>query len=456
MAAPAFPPDWSSIEAARSAALAVTMDRIARAHPRYRQMLKEHGIAPADIRTTADLARIPVTSKAALLADPAAFQLDPAAMPEAPDEARTVWDTMYTTGSTSGTPTPFVSTTADFYDILILQRRMLEIRGVGPDDRIASLFPLTRHPHGAFIRPLHAAASMNIPIVPCLPGNPSPLFALGQDLDAVVDTLARTRPTILWGVPSYLRRVLAHAAERAVALPEVRWLFVTGEGLSEEGRRELDARLVAVRAAAARVSISYGMTEIQGGLIECAPGTGYHNPLPEALAFDVVDPLTHAPVADGTAGLITLSHLRRSGTVLLRYVVGDLSVRTRERCPHCGRTTERFIRQPERADDLVKIKGTLVNPARAIAAVEGVSAVRDFLFTVAKAAPGDALAMDVLRLAVVLEPGADRGVPAAIAQRVKDAVGVTPAVEAMSPDAFAAAVGTGWKAKRFVDARARS
>ncbi len=453
MAAPEFPPDWSSIEAARSAALAVTMDRIARAHPRYRRTLTDHGLAPGDIRGTADLARLPVTTKADLLADPRAFQLDAGAIPEAPEEALTVWDTMYTTGSTSGTPTPFVSTTADFYDIMLLQRRMLEIRGVRADDRIASLFPLTRHPHGAFIRPLHAAAAMNIPIVPCLPGNPSPLFALGQDLDAVVDTLARTRPTILWGVPSYLRRVLAHAGQRNLALPELRWLFVTGEGLSEDGRRELDARCRAVGAAAARVSISYGMTEIQGGLIECAPGAGYHNPVPEALAFDVVDPTTHAPVPDGEQGLITLSHLRRSGTVLLRYLVGDLSVRTRERCPHCGRVTERFVRQPERVDDLVKIKGTLVNPARAVAAVEGVSAVRDFLFSVGKATPDDALAMDVLQLAVVLEPGADRGTAAAIAQRVKDAVGVTPAVETMAADDFAARIGTGWKAKRFVDAR---
>ena len=456
MAPPPFPASWDEIEAARRPALTQTIDRVFRAHPHYRALYREAGLSPARIRATEDLALLPVTNKVALMAAPRSFQLDPAAMPEAPEEARTVWDTMYTTGSTSGSPTPFVSTTADFYDVLVLQRRMLEIRGVRGDDRIASLFPLTRHPHGAFIRPLHAAAAMNIAIVPCLPGNPSEMLPLGQDLDEVIDTLVRTGPTILWGVPSYLRRVLARAGERAIALPSVRWLFVTGEGLSEEGRRELDARLAAVGAASARVSISYGMTEIQGGLVECYPGTGYHNPHPEALVFDVVDPATHQPVPDGTPGLIALSHLRRTGTVLLRYLVGDVSVRTRAPCPHCGRATERLIQQPSRADDLVKIKGTLVNPARAIAAIEGIGYVRDFLFTVMKAEPADVLAMDVLRLAVVLEPDSPADAAAAIAATVKVAIGVTPAVAALAAEEFAAESGSGWKAKRFVDRRAKS
>jgi phenylacetate-CoA ligase len=163
----------------------------------------------------------------------------------------------------------------------------------------------------------------------------------------------------------------------------------------------------------------------------------------------VVDPATHAPVADGTPGLVALSHLRRSGTVLLRYLVGDVSVRSRERCPHCGRAAERLIAQPTRADDLVKIKGTPVNPAHAIAAVERSAAVRDFRFTVAEAEDG-ALAMDVLHLAVTLEPGAAADARETLARRVKEAIGVTPVFEIVAEDALA---GAGWKARRFVDTR---
>jgi phenylacetate-CoA ligase len=362
---------------------------------------------------------------------------------EVPDEQRVVWDTMYTTGSSSGRPTPFVSTTSDFWDILVVQRRMLEIRGVTRDDRIANLFPLTRHPHGAFIRVLHAAAALHIPVVSALPGNPGPGFTVGQELDEVVATLARTRPTILWGVPSYMRRVVARAGELGVALPDIRLVFVTGEGLSEEGRGDLLARLAAIGAPHARVSISYGMTEIQGGLVECNAGAGLHNPHPEAIAIDVVDPVTHAPLPDGEEGLILLSHMRRRGTLLLRYAVGDFGVRSTARCPHCGRVTERILGTPRRADDLTKIRGMLVNPALALAAVEGVAAVRDFRFTIARQG---ALGMDEFVLTVVAEPGA--APETLLAQRVKDAIGVTPRV------ALVAEIGgESWKAKRWIDQR---
>jgi phenylacetate-CoA ligase len=438
-----FSPDWPAIEAARREALGATLDLAVTRHALTRRKLAEAGLARADIAGPGDLAKLPLTTKAELMDAPgdALLDLDGAAVPE---EQRIVWDTMYTTGSTSGRPTPFVNTTTDFWDILLLQRRMLRIRGVTADDRIANLFPLTRHPHGGFIRVLHAAAALHIPVVSALPGNPGSGFAVGQELDGVVETLARHAPTILWGVPSYMRRVVARAAEIGVALPALRLVFVTGEGLSEEGRGELLARMAAVGAANATVSISYGMTEIQGGLVECVAGAGLHNPHPEAIAVDVVDPVTHQPLPDGEQGLITISHMRRRGTLLLRYAVGDLGTRSTAPCPHCGRVTERIVGPLRRADELTKVRGMLVNPALAIAAVEGVAAVRDFRFEVAREG---ALGMDDLALLVVPEPGAAPG--GVLAALVKSAIGVTPRVVVVGR------LDSGsWKAKRWVDRRA--
>jgi phenylacetate-coenzyme A ligase PaaK-like adenylate-forming protein len=438
-----FPAEWAAIEAVRAAAFAATMDLAALHHPLTRRKMAEAGVCRADFRAPADLALLPLTTKADLMAAPGDARLDLTGLNVA-EEARTIWDVMYTTGSSSGTPTPFFNTTSDFWDILLLQRRMLQLRGVTRADRIANLFPLTKHPHGAFIRVLHAAAALQIPVTSALPGNPGPGFLVGQALDGVVETLARTRPTILWGVPSYMRRVVARAAELGVALPDLRLVFVTGEGLSEEGRGELLARLATIGAADAQVSVSYGMTEIQGGLVECTAGSGLHNPHPEALVIDVVDPVTHAPLPDGSEGLIVLSHLRRRGTLLLRYAVGDTGIRDTAPCPHCGRVTERILGTPRRADDLLKIRGMLVNPASAVAAIEGASAVRDFRFEVARAS---ALDMDDFRLLVALEAG---GVAEGLADRVKAAIGVTPRVVVVDQ---AALLGESWKAKRFVDQR---
>jgi phenylacetate-CoA ligase len=420
-----------TIEAARERHFAELMDLAVARHPRTRAM----GFRRADFARLADLAKLPVTLKSDYMRDPGAFRVDTQSLPQ---EMQTVWDVMYTTGTTAGQPTPFVSTTYDFFRILELNRNMLRLRGVRPDDIIANLFPLTAVPHGAFIRALHAAASMNLPVVAALPGNPSPYFTLGNELDVVVDIVARSRATILWGVPSFVRRVVARSAEKGADFSAVRLAFVTGEGLPEAARAELTEALRRVGRPDAWVSISYGSTEMQGGMVECAPGSGYHNPAPDQLYVEIVDPDSHQPVPDGVPGLVLLTHLRRRGTLLLRYALGDISVLGRSPCAHCGSCTDRLVALPRRADALLKIKGTLVNPDVLVQAAEGALGAREYQFTV-----------EADRFALKVAGQGDETLARSAADTVKRACGVTPLVEFVAPDAFIAS----WKLKRVVDLR---
>lgn len=431
----------AEIEAVQTRRLAQTMQRIAAGHSYYRRVLAERGLAAADFRSLDDLARLPLTRKDDYMREPDAFRIADASLPE---EMRTVWDVMYTTGSTAGQPTPFVSTSYDFFGILELNRNMLRLRGVRGDDVIANLFPLTARPHGAFIRTMHAAASMNLRVVAALPGNPSPHFTLGNALDEVVAIVARSRATILWGVPSYVRRVVARAEELGADFRAVRLAFVTGEGLGEPARAELTAALRRLGSPDAWVSISYGATEMQGGMVECAPGSGYHNPAPDQFHIAVVDPGSGARVADGQSGLVTLSHLRRTGTVLLRYALGDISALGSGQCPHCGSWTDRLVAMPRRADTLLKIKGTLVNPDVLVQAAESVLEGREFQFSIARNAQGDTL---TLKVPADAAPLAGR-----LAQTVKQAAGITPSVELADGAAFADP-SRSWKTKRVVDLR---
>ena len=432
----------AEIDAAQTSRFVETMQRVAAAHPYYRRVLAERGLAAADFRSLDDLARLPLTRKQDYMREPEAFLLADASLP---DEMQAVWDVMYTTGSTAGRPTPFVSTSFDFFRILELNRNMLRLRGVRADDVIANLFPLTPRPHGAFIRAMHAAASMNIRVVAALPGNPSPYFTLGHALDEVVEIVARSRATILWGVPSYLRRVMARAEEMRADFRTVRLAFVTGEGVGEPARADFTAALRRIGTPDAWVSISYGATEMQGGMVECAPGSGYHNPAPDQFHIAVVDPESGAPLADGETGLVTLTHLQRTGTVLLRYSLGDTSVLSRERCPHCGSWTDRLIAMPRRADTLLKIKGTLVNPDVLVQAAESVLHGREFQFVVARASDGgDSLTVKLPRDAAALGE--------TLSKAVKQASGVTAAVELADAQAFADPARS-WKAKRVVDLR---
>ena len=422
--------DRASIDAVQQANFAEMLGLLATRHPYYRAQLET-----LKLQSLKDLPRLPVTRKEDFMREPERFVLESDGLP---DEMRVVWDVMHTTGSTTGKPTPFVSTAFDFYRILELHRNMLRLRQVRPDDIIANLFPLTKHPHGAFIRTLHAAAAMNLRVVSALPGDPSTYFTLGNKTDEVVRIVERSRASILWGVPSYVRRVLDRGAALGADFGNLRLAFVTGEGVSEAARKDLTDALRRCGRPDAWVSISYGSTETQGGLVECAPGSGYHNPGPDQFFIEVVDPETHAPLADGNTGLVLLTHLRRRGTVLLRYALGDVSTLTHERCPHCGSWTDRLVTTPRRVDALLKIKGTLVNPALMVEAAENALGGRDFQFVVT----------DDLTLYVAGVESTDNGVAAATA--VKSAVGVTPKVIFVAEIDQAASA---WKLKRVLDQR---
>jgi phenylacetate-coenzyme A ligase PaaK-like adenylate-forming protein len=100
-----------AIDAERSRCFAEMMDLAAERHPHTRRRMAALGIARADLVSLADLPRLPPTLKSEYMADPDAFRLDAEGLPA---EMRTVWDVMYTTGTSAGRPTPFVSTTTIF------------------------------------------------------------------------------------------------------------------------------------------------------------------------------------------------------------------------------------------------------------------------------------------------------------------------------------------------------
>ena len=440
--------DPADLTRARDAVFAPMLDRIFEHHPYYKAVFAERGIDRRDIGGVGDLTRVPVTRKVDYVARPRDFTLR---LPDTYEAAeRIVWDVMYTTGST-GAPTPFTSTSYDFLNILAANRNMLRLRGVRPDDAILNLFPLTSYPHGAFTRAMNAAAACAIPVIAAMPGATTTRHTdLGNRTDAVCALAARPDVTILWGVPSYIRKMLGRAEELDMRMPSVRLVFVTGEGFGEEARGDLIARLRRLGAPDPRISVSYGATELQGGMVECSPGAGYHNPAPLQFLFEAVDPETLEPVADGDEGLILLTHLDRRGTSMLRYALGDTARLTRKRCPHCGALTERLVSVPVRRDGFMKIRGMLVNPQALADVLAADPAVVDFQAIVDKDDPSDPLSMDRLLIKLSLRDAGD--LDSRVADKVKATIGVAPKIELVAPDdpAFA---GRGWKAKPIIDRR---
>lgn len=128
------------------------------------------------------------------------------------------------------------------------------------------------------------------------------------------------------------------------------------------------------RAWGCTVYNHYGMTEMGlGGGVECAARRGYH--LREAdLYFEIVNPLTGLPVAEGQAGEVVFTTLTRRGMPLIRYRTGDLGHFISGECP-CGTTLKTLSRITTRRDGFVRVGDSFLTMAdldEAIFAVDGV------------------------------------------------------------------------------------
>jgi phenylacetate-coenzyme A ligase PaaK-like adenylate-forming protein len=345
----------------RDQRLARTMRAVAAAHPFYRARLREWHVGPDDIRSVDDLQKLPPTRKEEFAADPEAFRLRPDDLPaDFSTEERTLWDLVYTTGTTAR-PAPFYNTAHDAYAVWDHARRCSEAEGLRFGDRLANLYPLANFPTGAFFSVNRSAMMLGIPVVQGLTGSANSEFKVRNSLAEALEQVASFRPTALWGVPSFLRRFLDEAQSRGADFSQVRLVITSGEPVPAALRRELRELLARLGAAAVDIRARYAFTEMQGGLVQCADTAQAQNLGPDLYYLEAVDAQTGRRLADGESGMLAITHLHRRGTVLLRYLVGDVVTLSRQPCPLCGRPGERLLATPRRTGNLVKCRGMLVN-----------------------------------------------------------------------------------------------
>lgn len=419
-------------------------------HQEYcKRVLKQEGLKASDFKTVDDLEKLPLLHKLDYMKEPDIFRLK---LGEASVYERILWDIAYTSGTTSGTPTPFYNTTHDFYGILVQSRRSVEIEGVTPNDIIANAYPLTAWPTGAFMTAYRSAMILGAPIVFTLTGTPYPEFAVHTSLEKAMRIVERSRATVIWGVASFVRRLIIEAKEKGADFTSVRMVILSGEPLPDAMRNDIKEHMKSVGIKDPIVRNRYGFTEIQGSLLECSEGAGNHNPAPDLYFFEIVDEKTGKRLPDGERGLIILTHLNRRGTVLLRFVVGDVTSLAHEICPHCKRNGERVIFSPVRTQELVKIKGMLINPDLLKDEILSTSGVEEYQIIFSKENPKDPFSMDqlIVRLAI---KGEDRErIAKEIVRKVHTAIAVRPVVQFANKDEIYDAA-RAMKSSRIIDLR---
>ena len=257
-------------------------------------------------------------------------------------------------------------------------RACSEAEGLVLGDSIANLYPLSPMPLGGYLCCVRSAEIMGLPSVSALTGAPHPDYPVRRGLEEALEVVEAADPTVIWGVPSFVRRFLRHARERGARLGRARMVLTTGEAVSESLREEYMDHLRHFGAKDPQVRVRYAATEMQGGFVQCENGAEPHNVVPELYYLEVVDPETGRRLPEGEEGAIALTHLHRRGTVFLRYLIGDLIGLRAEACPRCGRWGERIVRPPRRVGDLVKVKGMLMNPDVIFELLSADRAIREF------------------------------------------------------------------------------
>lgn len=344
--------------------------------PYYRELFREAGLGDGGLRSTDDLRRLPVTTKADLVA--AGRRALSSTWP--PDELRTE----RTSGSTGRPMTVPLDPGAVALRRALFLRALREV-GWRPGRRLLLLVDDPPREARPLLRWRYAS--------------------IHDPAERHLAALRGFRPRVLYGPMTALRRLADALDDAGEAPPEGLDLVVpTAETLDPATRRRL------TRAFGADVRQLYGTTET--GIVgwECGRGPGLH------LAEDVL--VLEFPEAaagsDARARRLVVTHLGLRSMPLLRYDTGDLAVPMGAGACGCGCRFARVEAIAGRRVDCVRLPGgRVVSPyllTRDLERVEGLER-----YQVVQRAP------DRLRVRAAA-PGAD---PADLERRIRDALAGT-------------------------------
>ncbi len=214
-----------------------------------------------------------------------------------------------------------------------------------------------------------------------------------QRLRAILDH----RATVLVSTPTYALHLLEVARREAIDLASSAVRITIHAG--EPGASLPNVRSLIEEGWGAACFDHAGATEVGAWAYPCKAGGVHLNE--QEFIFEVVDPASGRPAAEGERGELSVTTLGRLGMPLLRYRTGDLVERLHEPCA-CGRTLARIAGGVlGRADDMLTIRGVNLYPGAVDNLIRGISEIVEYEVEVQRAA-----GLDELRIKVEIAQGA--------------------------------------------------
>ncbi len=305
----------------------------------YREMCREAGVEPGDVRCLDDVRRLPFLEKTTLR-DTYPDGLRLCGLDEIIE--------VHSTSGTTGKPTPIWVTRRDMDAWALRNARSMWMIGLRPGDLLQNCFG---YGLPTSIGLQYGAQHAGIGVVPAGIGRQELLIDLIMDLGV----------TALCTTPSYGLYLADKAQERGIDLAtdsKLRIGLFGAEPWPESGRDRLSAAL------GVDAFNEYGMGEFLGpGMAcECPVKEGMHV-WSDHLLVECIDPETCEPVADGAPGELVWTSLTSDSMAMIRYRSHDISSLSWAPCA-CGRTHPRIGRITGRSDDALSIGGLVVFPSQ--------------------------------------------------------------------------------------------
>ncbi|MCD1286216.1 MULTISPECIES: phenylacetate--CoA ligase PaaK [unclassified Brevibacterium] len=391
--------------------------------PFYRQAFDDLGVAPADITSLEDIAKLPFTNKQDLR-DNYPFGLF--AVPRE-QVAR-----IHASSGTTGLPTVVGYTQKDLDNWSSLIARSIIGAGGKPGQMMHNAYG-----YGLFTGGLgvHGAERHGFTVVPISGGQTQRQVQLIQDF----------KPEIITATPTYLLTILDEFRKQGIdpTSTSLKVAICGAEPWTDEMRKEIE-RSFDIDA----VDI-YGLSEVMGPGVACESAETKDGPTIWEDHFypEIVDPFTGEVLPDGEEGELVFTSLTKEALPIIRYRTHDLA----SLLPGTAHPNHRRIsRITGRSDDLIIIRGVNVYPAN----------VESVLFEFEHLSPHFQLVltrpdrMDEVTVEVESREGVGavelEGLDRLVAARIKERLGVTSTVSVMSPGELPRSVG---KLKRIIDRR---
>ena len=307
--------------------------------PFYRKKFDDNGVKPEDIKTLDDVKKLPFTYKKDLR------DTYPTGMFCVPN---TLLVRFHVSSGTTGKPTVVGYTKNDISEWNTSLARALTSIGVGRGDIIQ-----VSYGYGLFTGGLglhYGAEEVGTTVLPTSSGNTERQIELMQDLGT----------TVIACTPSYFLFMNETANKEGVSIKndtKLRVGILGAEPWSESMRARIEDQ------TGIKAYDVFGTSELSGPLFtECTYQDGIHIWADQFLV-EVVDPETGEELNDGEQGELVITTLAKEALPLIRYKIGDLTVKKSEPC-RCGRTHPRIMRIMGRVDDMLVVRGINVFPGQ--------------------------------------------------------------------------------------------